>query len=141
MHQVARVAEVSKEVLRVGARAFVGKVDSEPCSRSTSSDGAPIAISQRIAAELPSGTVFRRSGKACHEFQVGLSLYNSSDPAVHPRVLLREPVPVTHGKKALAEFEIDKLGGISLRAAGHTVEVVEHYAWDRAKFTALARLA
>ena len=139
--QVARVAEVSKEVLRVGVRAFVGKVDPEPCSRSTSSDGTPITVSHRIAAELPSGRVYRRSGKACHEFQVGLSFYKSSDPAVHPRVLLRELVPMTHGKKALAEFEIVKLGGISLRAAGHTGEVVEHYAWDRAKFTALARLA
>ena len=48
---------------------------------------------------------------------------------------------MTQGKTAAAEFEIVKRDGVSLRALGHRGEVVEHYAWDRAKITALARLA
>ena len=73
--KASRVAEVAKEVLRSGAQRFVTVADNQPCSRSTSSDGTPITVSHRIAAELQSGTVYRRSGKACHEFQVGCSFY------------------------------------------------------------------
>ena len=35
----------------------------QPCSQSISSDGTPITVSHRVAAELRSGTVYRRSGK------------------------------------------------------------------------------
>ena len=60
--KASRVAEVSKEVLHSGANRFVG-LDNQPCSQRTSSDGTPIAVSHHVAAELRSGTVYRRSGK------------------------------------------------------------------------------
>ena len=78
---VARVAELAKETLRCGVRSFVANAAGEPCSRNTSSAGAPIAVSRRLAAELPQGGVYRRSGEACCEFQVGRSFYRSSNSA------------------------------------------------------------
>ena len=60
--KASRVAEVPKEVLHPGANRLVG-LDSQPCSQSTSSDGTPITVSHHVAAELRSGTVYRRNGK------------------------------------------------------------------------------
>ena len=63
------------------------------------------------------------------------------DPEVAPRILLREPVPMTEGKTAIAEFEIIKRDSITLREAGHLGPAVEHYAWGHAKYGALVRFA
>ena len=40
--------------------------------------------------------------------QVGCSYYRCIGDAVSPRVLLRDPIPMSEGKTALAEFEIMK---------------------------------
>ena len=135
------VCEVGKATLASRVRRFVKECAHEPCRRSTSSDGTPITVSHRVEAELQHGCIIRRSGKACHEFQVGLSIYKCVDPDLHPRMSLREPMPMTHGKTAPAEWAICQASSLSLREAGHQGPAVEHYAWDRAKYTALARIA
>ena len=136
-----KVVEVAKGVMDGSIRRFASEVDGRPCSRSTASDGTPLTVSHRVAQELQHGCIIRRSGNACHEFQVGISVYKCLDPAVTPRMALREPMPMVHGKTAAAEWSICEAFSQSLRQAGHLGPAVEHYCWDRAKYSALARLA
>ena len=138
---VEKVADVTKDVMRSAARMMISDADRRPCARSTSSDGTPIVVSHRIRAELPGGRIIERSGKTCHEFQVGMSFYKCIDPSVQPKVVFCDPMPMTHGKTAAAEWAIMQHNNKSLRDMGHTGPAVEHYAWDRAKFGALARMA
>eukprot|EP00959_Pyramimonas_sp_CCMP1952_P068168 1422844-Pyramimonas_sp.AAC.1 len=51
-----------------------------------------------------------------------------------------DPRPLTKGKTALAEFASFRENGTTLRQAGFQGCVLEHYCWDRAKFSALSRL-
>ena len=74
-----RVAEVSLETLRCAVRRLVHDNNGGFALRSTSSDGTPITVSETIACELPSHSIIRRSGKSCHEFQVGCSCYRFTD--------------------------------------------------------------
>ena len=136
-----KVGEVAKEVLARGVYRFAYQADQHPCSRTTQSDGTPITVTDRIREELGSGTVFMRRGRACHEFQVGCSYYRCAKLDVRPRILLREPVPMTAGKSAMSEWAILQRDSVSLRQAGHLGPAVEHYCWDRAKFSALTRIA
>ena len=109
--------------------------------RSTTSDGTPITVSDTVAAEL-GGTVITRSGKPCHEFLVACSFYRFTDAlgACVNRAIPFEPRPLTCGKTAALEFSMLREHGIPLRLQGFKGEVLEHYAWDRAKFSALTRL-
>ena len=140
-YQIDRAAEVCKDVMTGSVQNFITEAEHRPCSRTTSSDGTPIMVSHRVVGELPSGRVFQRSGRACHEFQVNISFYKCLDPSVKPRAWFRDPVPMTEGKTAAAEWSIVRSCGPTLREAGHAGMAVEHYAWDRAKFTALERMA
>ena len=47
-----RVAEACKEMMEVGVRSFVASADGFPCSRTTSSDGTPVTVTHKVAAEL-----------------------------------------------------------------------------------------
>ena len=142
MLKLYKNAEVAKDVMLAGVKDFILEAEHLPCMRSTASDDTPpITVSEMVASQLGDSAIIRRGGKACHEFQVGLSMYRCIEPDVNSRIVLREAMPMRHGKTAAAEWEIVKHAAPTLRSAGHLGEVVEHYAWDRAKFGALQRMA
>ena len=73
--QLARAAQVCKGCLRTSIRGTVCQSPHGFAFRSTSTDGTPITISDKIKLEMGHGRIFYRSGRACHEFLVGVPYY------------------------------------------------------------------
>ena len=69
--------------------------------RSSSSDGTPLTVTDKIKCELPDSVSFTRGGKCCHEFLVGCSFYSrggdSGQPATN-KVIPYPPTPMLHGR-------------------------------------------
>ena len=99
MFRVGKVVEVAKDVMGAGIKGCVTAAGMRLCSRSTSSDVTFIIVSHRVESELQHGCIMRRAGKACHEFQVGVSMYQRVDSDLPPRMSIRDPMPMANGKQ------------------------------------------
>ena len=139
---IQKVAEVGKEVLGSAFQDLVIIVAGSPVLTSKSADGTPITVVKRVDATMPGGKKIRRTGRECHEFlvknQFGRALM--PDGKTLTRVMLQDPLPLTHGKTSSAMFEACKKDWKSLRECGHIGCAVEHYCFDRCGFSSSERL-
>ena len=84
----------------------------------------------------------RRSGKGSIEYLVQTVYYRYYDRALkaNTAVLIRDPLPLTHGKTALALFAAGLEFDPTLRKSGCQGIAIEHNVYDRAVQSALSRL-
>jgi hypothetical protein len=108
---------------------------------SKSADGTPITVVARTRHVLPSGQSVLRSGRTCEEYLVKNQFIRVvlSTGECCTRVLLQDPVALSHGKKADNIFQACSKDWKSLRQLGHRGCAVEHYAFDRCCYTAHER--
>lgn len=142
VRRAARLCEATKAFLEGRAHELIQKAKGSPVLVSYSSDGTPLSSRRRASAEWQKGQSVVRSGRGTDEFLVQHCFYRFLDHSgeAQTAVVLRDPLPLTKGKTALALFAA---GGAFLRcpqSLGHSGIVVAHYAFDRAGFSALQRL-
>ena len=132
--------EVAKQVLLTKASALVAKGQGLPILRSYCSDGTPVSAKMRHQlSSLPGpepGTVSkqRREASGTQEYLVQTCFYRFFDhhSKAHPACVLRDPLPLTNGKTALALFACYLKFNPSLRDMGHRGIAIEHHVEDRA---------
>jgi len=136
-----QVCEAAKEVCKQTTANLVASCEHEPCLQSCACDGTPIQVSLEMQAHLPNGRLIKRGGKASHEFLVASQFtrfVNAKGEAL-TALLVRDPLPLTHGKAVLRIVEASLSQWRSLRQHGHLGPVVQHYCWDRLGWSALRR--
>ena len=138
-----QTAEVAKQVLLTKASSLVASVPKMPILRSFSSDGTPVSNNvKRQPKSLPGYDSTRKEGKGTLEYLVQTCFYRYFDHhgTAHSACVLRDPVPLTKGKTALAIFANYLNFNPSLRDMGHKGFAIEHHVEDRAMFSALDSL-
>ena len=135
------------EVVQVASRKVKARILEEsrhaPCLQSCAADGTPIKVSQQIAAQLPSGRIIRRGGKASHEFLVMSEFVRVSEPSGRTPTcfVVSSPLPLTEGKACDHIVEGFRSRWETLRQGGHRGGAVQHYCFDRCGISKLERLA
>ena len=138
---MAKCAEVSKDVLAEGMVDLVRMAAGSPLLMSKSSDGTPVSVAARAKAMLPSGSAVSRAGRDTPEFlvmnQMGRCVLD--DGGAVTRVLVKDPIPLKHGKSVLAQFEVQRRQWKSARELGHRGCAIEHFVFDRFGISAMER--
>ena len=141
--QAFQTIEVAKQVLLTKAASLVGSAQGLPILRSFSSDGTPVSTKlHHHLSGLPSTSAKSRAGTATPEYQVQTCFYRYFDyhGSAHSACVIRDPLPLTHGKSALAIFANYLKFNSCLRDMGHIGIAIEHHVEDRACFSALDSL-
>jgi len=134
---LAKVAEVAKEFLQREATKLVKRANGRPVLMSYSSDGTPLRSKKHIVhAAGSSGSKVRRVGGAAQEFLVQQAFlrYIDVDGVPHTVAVLRDPLPLSHGKGAWAIYSAGVEFSQTLRQQGHQGIALQHYAFDRALY-------
>ncbi len=127
-----RVCEIGKVVLQHAAQELVSSAANCPMLNSKSADGTPISVVLRHRRQLPSGAIVERSGRECKDFLIKNQFLRAYLPGGYTtRVVLQDPVTLTHGKSADAIFQACGKDWRSLRQMGHGGCAIEHYCYDR----------
>ena len=127
-----RVCEIGKVVLQHAAQELVSSAANCPMLNSKSADGTPISVVLRHRRQLPSGAIVERSGRECKDFLIKNQFLRAYLPGGYTtRVVLQDPVTLTHGKSADAIFQACRKDWRSLRQMGHGGCAIEHYCYDR----------
>jgi len=142
MPTLAKLCEVGKEYLRVRVRDVVRRAETRAILFSYASDGTPLLTKESIVAKTSDHrTVVRKAGKGTEFLLQRATLKTTSgmgDPIVVS--LLRDPVPLTHGKSALHECTAACQFHPLVRQLAPKGVILTHYCFDRALFSALDRL-
>ena len=138
---VARLCEVGKALLQEKARTLVANAGSSPILVHFSSDGTPISAKKQFKGSSSKVEVVRQ-GRDTEEYQVQHVFYRTLDAEGVPvtTTVLRDPLPLTSGKTALAMYSAGVAFFRSARQLGHVGISVCTYTWDRAAYSAQARL-
>ena len=142
IRDIERCAEVGKRVLDSGIQALVNEAAGSPMLRTSSADGTPVQCHRTATYKLPSGAKFQRSGKETSELLLFNSFYRFIDYTgkTMTKALVEEPTPLNWGKRAENIFDVCRRRFMSLRECGHRGIAVEHFCFDRAAHSALAKL-
>ena len=137
----ARLCEVGKAFLQAKARSLVASANGQPILVHFSSDGTPISTKKQVKGTSPAYSASRQ-GRDTEEYQVQHVFYRTLDSAGQPSTvaLVRDPVPLTHGKSALAIYSSGKAFFQNARQLGHMGISICTYSWDRAAYGALSRV-
>ena len=135
--------EAAKEIMRRSARQLIQDADGLPMLSSKSCDGTPLRVAHRSQRKLPSGKTVRTQGRKGEEFLVCNQFIRACLPGegMTTKVVLAEPVPLTHGKAVPAILAAAHGSWFSLRSQGHVGISLEHYVWDRLAIKTLERLS
>ena len=99
---VEKLCEVGKIFLAANVREMVAQHDmGRPLVRFYSSDGTPLLLNRQWVRQL-GGTTVRRRGKACEEFMVERTYWQTIDHVTGKEVMsvqYREPYTLSSGKK------------------------------------------
>jgi len=141
--KLSRLCELIKQKLQDKARQFVKDSNGAPILCHYSSDGTPLSTKRFVAATLASsGRRVRRVGAETVEYLVQYAALRrvENDGSVQSTMVLRDPLPLTEGKTALALYSAGRSFIPSLRRMGHVGVAIQHYVFDRAGYSALARV-
>ena len=133
VRQLMKITEVAKAYLFAACCSLVRNVvNGHACFTSYSSDGTPLLTSERFVKDLR-GTKIRRRGRQLNEFLLERCCYQSFDIGGNlvTRTLFRDPLPLTSGTSALAQFACC-MQWPSLREHGFKGLAVSHFVFDRA---------
>eukprot|EP00969_Alexandrium_andersonii_P341100 15077681-Alexandrium_andersonii.AAC.1 len=132
--EVEKVVEVCKVFFKQQAEQLVQAANGLPVLRSYSSDGTPLHTRARFSTQVGQQQKVVREGGQTHEYLVQQAFlrYIDASGAAHTVPVLRDPLPLTHGKGGWAVFQAGIEFLPTLRQLGHTGISVEHVAFDRA---------
>jgi hypothetical protein len=138
--EIGSLCEVAKSFFQAKAKGFVLQAGGLPLLMSYSSDCTPLHTRQRYVAKAGPSRVVREGGKT-YEFlvQQGFLRFFDASGAHHTATVLREPLPLSHGKGAWPVFSAGLAFLPSLRQMGHQGVAIQHYVFDRALHSALCR--
>jgi hypothetical protein len=143
MKTMSRLCEAGKAYLQARARDLVVGAGNLPVLVHYSSDGTPISTKYRAkAARLSNtGTSVKREGRETSEFLVQVGFARRIDPngKTITACILRDPVPLVHGKSAWSLFSCGREFFPTARQQGHVGISIAHYAFDRAAYNPLQR--
>ena len=142
VHKIGLLAEVGQRYQRILIRKAVHAAQGAPMLMSYSADGTPALLKHQVKQQNPSGSSVLRSGKASHELLVQTLFCRRLDGMgkSHTVALLHAPVPLTNGKSAMAQYAVGREFVPDLRKEGHRGIQICHFAFDRACYSALAKL-
>lgn len=139
---VMKLCEVVKHQLQSKVDTLLSKASGRPVLMSYSSDGTPMKTAARVSSEgLVPGTALIRRGRDCVELLLQRGWYKTfgANGQTLVAALLRDPVPLTHGKSAWHLYSAARSFAPFLEEAGHQGISISHYAFDRACYSALTR--
>ena len=125
-----KVAQCGQDVCRLSVAALVKAANHGPALRQVQSDGTPVSVVKVATGTMPQGKEFSRQGRESHEFLVAHAFYrgrNRDSDNMETRVLFAEPQPLTWGKSALAQVEVNRTRLPSLWELGHRGYAIEAY--------------
>ena len=101
-----RLCELGKAYLQQKARELVANAAQAPVLSHYSADGTPLSTKRKVNASMKKGFSVKRYGRETEEFLVQHGYIRTVDAFGHASTvaLLREPLPMTNGKGALATF-------------------------------------
>jgi len=138
---MTRLCEAGKAYLQSKARALVLGAGNLPVLVHYSSDGTPISTKYRATAVLPTmaGTRVKREARETSEFLVQVGFARRLDPSgkAVTACILRDPVPLVHGKTAWSLFSCGRDFFQTARQQGHRGISIAHYSFDRAAYSPL----
>ena len=140
--RMACLCEAGKHVMEMEISRLVIAAAGAPCLMTYSSDCTPISSKLRTKRKMADHATVTREGQQEHELLVQHAFYRYIDHmgVAHTAVLLRDPLPLTHGKGAWALFSCAADFAKTLRQRGHRGTAIQHYTFDRAAFSALQRM-
>eukprot|EP00971_Amphidinium_carterae_P258879 5137987-Amphidinium_carterae.1 len=138
-----QLTELVKQSLRKGVDSAVECGQGRPVLFQYASDCTPMKVAHRIAAGSvnPSSRSIIRQGYSLTEFlvQTGFLKYFISDNEIGIKVVLREPLPLEHGKKAGNLFTAAEEFMPKLECMTQGIRLVAHV-FDRAQYSSLGRM-
>ena len=141
LREVEKLAEVLKHTTRAEAFELVAGAQGKPMLCSYSNDGTPIRTTTRVVTSGSLGKV-RRVGGAGHELLVQRAVFRTrggTSSGWQTFMMVRDPLPLVHGKGADAIFSASVEFLKTLRQMGHGGIAIQHYAFDRALHAPLVR--
>jgi hypothetical protein len=142
IRSLQKLASVIVQFLEHQIIDFVHLAGDRPMLVSYMGDGTPIRTRHFESTPMQDRKSIKHSGKDCDEFYVQAliyAFYNGMGERLQ-KTLLRDPVPLTHGKDAWALLSMALDIIIHPRTCGHSGLVLFHCAFDRAIFSACSRL-
>ena len=138
----ARLCEVCKHVMEMEVRQLVVDAGNRPMLMHYSADGTPLSTKVRTQRQVSENLTVMREGRSQSELLVQHANFRTIDHAGNAvtRVMLRDPLPLAHGKGAWAIFACGAEWATSLRQRGHRGIAVQHYCFDRAGYSASQRM-
>lgn len=138
---VSRLCEVGKAYLQEKARTLIQNAVGQPVLVHYSSDGTPLSSKKHIKA-VSSNFSSSKLMRDTDEYLVQHVFYRTIDALGTPSTvtLLRDPLPLSCGKTALAQYSCGKSFFQNARQLGHVGISIATYTWDRAGYSALARI-
>ena len=138
--QVDRLAEALKHFSRAEAQRLVQGAQGVPILSSYSNDGTPQSVRKRVVTSGAGGS-FAREGGAGGELLCQRTFFRTrcSTGGWKTAALIRDPVPLVHGKGADSIFSAAVEFHKTLRQMGHWGIALQHYAFDRAMHAPLTR--
>jgi len=138
--EVDRLAEALSSFTRAEARRLVVGAKGAPLLCSYSNDGTPMTVRKRIMIQGVGGTLSREGGTS-RELLCQRAMFRSRDSTGgwKTAIMIRDPVPLVHGKGAEPVFSAAVEFLRTLRQMGHWGIAVQHYAFDRALHAPLVR--
>eukprot|EP00969_Alexandrium_andersonii_P136557 6041182-Alexandrium_andersonii.AAC.1 len=138
-----RLAEIGKAFLLSRAKAFVRSASGRAVLYTYASDGTPMLSKSYHVQKVTESKKVRRVGGSLHELLVQRSFFKFRGLDGQEKVwcYFRDPVPLDKGKTAGCMYTAMVRFFPLLRALGHQGLALSHYAFDRAAFSALERMA
>ena len=134
-YEVGRLAEALSSFTRAEAQRLVVGAKGAPLLCSYSNDGTPMIVRKQIVTQGVGGTLSREGGASC-ELLCQRAMFRSRDSTGgwKTAIMIRDPVPLVHGKGAEPVFSAAVEFLRTLRQMGHWGIAIQHYAFDRALY-------
>jgi len=134
------LSEIGKQTCREAARELIQRADHGTCMQFASADGTPIQVSDNVTQSLGPGRVIRRFGKSSYEFLCAahFTRWRKAEGGYEDALTVRDPMPLTNGKKASQITAATRSQWQTLRQAGHLGGAVQGYVYDRCCLSAIS---
>ena len=138
---VVRVVEASKKFMRAEAENFIASSGEKTLLMCYQGDGTPIRTIRRIRSKSKGDELDRRGVRVIEYYIHNVVVAGYPTPGQRVQhIMLEDPRPMTHGKKAPAELSLGTSFIPKPRALGHKGIEILHHAFDRAHFESISGL-
>lgn len=138
---LGNLVEVCKAFMLKRAKNFVASAENRPLLLTYGSDGTPMMTREHWRHKSSGSLSVHRHGGSSHEYLIQRAFFAyRKDGALCMCTLFTEPLPLVNGKAAEQIFACGRTFFPTLRGCGHMGLALSHMCFDRAGFSALARL-